>query len=130
MPQVSVDIDGKTYRMACGEGEEDHLIQLAERFDRTLQDLKGAFGPIGDQRLTVMAGISIVDRLHEAERRIASLEARMSGDGSDGRSEDELAEAIETAARRIDRLAVKLRSLQSDEVGSTAPRRHNAEAAE
>ena len=122
MPQVSVDIDGKTYRMACGEGEEDHLVQLAERFDRTLQDLKGAFGPIGDQRLTVMAGISIVDRLYEAERRIARFEEQLSGEGSDGRTQEELAEAVETAARRIDRLAVKLRALQKDDETVPEPR--------
>lgn len=109
MPQVSVEIDGKIYRMACGEGEEPHLESLAQRFDRTLQDLKGAFGQIGDQRLTVMAGITAMDRLDEAEKRISALEAKIAVmDGPDRVDEAELADAIEAAAKRIDRLAQRM----------------------
>ena len=29
MPQINVTIDGRNYRMACGEGEEAHLTGLA-----------------------------------------------------------------------------------------------------
>ena len=36
MPQVTVTIAGKTYRMACGEGEERHLEGLAASFGMTL----------------------------------------------------------------------------------------------
>ncbi len=28
MAQVTVQIDGKAYRMACEEGQEDHLTEL------------------------------------------------------------------------------------------------------
>ncbi|TIV11121.1 MAG: cell division protein ZapA, partial [Mesorhizobium sp.] len=52
MAQVTVSIDGKQYRMACDEGQEEHLIDLAERFDRYVSHLKDSFGEIGDQRLT------------------------------------------------------------------------------
>lgn len=74
MPEVNVEINGRKYRMACEEGQQKHLIGLAERFDRQVEALKGAVGEIGDQRLTVMAGIAVVDELAEAERRIAELE--------------------------------------------------------
>ena len=30
MGQVSVTLNGRTYRLECGEGEETHLIALAE----------------------------------------------------------------------------------------------------
>jgi cell division protein ZapA len=63
MAQVTVSIDGKQYRMACDEGQEEHLIDLAERFDRYVSHLKDSFGEIGDQRLTVMAGIMVMDEL-------------------------------------------------------------------
>lgn len=74
MPEVNVEINGRKYRMACEEGQQGHLIGLAERFDRQVEALKGAVGEIGDNRLTVMAGIAVVDELAEAERRIAELE--------------------------------------------------------
>lgn len=74
MPEVNVEINGRKYRMACEEGQQKHLIGLAQRFDKQVEALKGAVGEIGDQRLTVMAGIAVVDELAEAERRIAELE--------------------------------------------------------
>lgn len=74
MPEVNVEINGRKYRMACEEGQQGHLIGLAERFNTQVEGLKGAVGEIGDNRLTVMAGIAVLDELAEAERRIAALE--------------------------------------------------------
>lgn len=74
MPEVNVEINGRKYRMACEEGQQRHLIGLAERFDKHVEQLKEAVGEIGDTRLTVMAGIAVVDELAEAERRIKALE--------------------------------------------------------
>ena len=77
MPEVNVEINGRKYRMACEEGQQQHLIGLAERFNTHVEALKGAVGEIGDNRLTVMAGIAVVDELAEAERRIKALETEV-----------------------------------------------------
>lgn len=77
MAQVTVTIDGKTYRMACDEGQEEHLIDLAERFDRYVGHLKDSFGEIGDQRLTVMAGIMVMDEFVELQKRVKGMEAEI-----------------------------------------------------
>lgn len=77
MPEVNVEINGRKYRMACEEGQQSHLIGLAERFNAHVEGLKGAVGEIGDNRLTVMAGIAVVDELAEAERRIKELETEV-----------------------------------------------------
>ncbi len=73
MPQVNITIAGRIYRMACGEGEEPHLSALAERLDDRIGRLRRDFGEIGDQRITVMAAITVLDDLSEAEMRIAVL---------------------------------------------------------
>ncbi len=77
MAQVTVTIDGKAYRMACEEGQEDHLSELAARFDRYVAHLRGQFGEIGDLRLTVMAGIMVMDELSEVDRRLRILESEV-----------------------------------------------------
>jgi len=77
MAQVTVTIDGKAYRMACEEGQEDHLIGLAQNFDQYVGHLKRQFGEIGDLRLTVMASIMIMDELSEANRNRAALEGEL-----------------------------------------------------
>jgi cell division protein ZapA len=63
VPEVNVEINGRKYRMACEEGQQAHLIGLAERFNIQVEGLKGAVGEIGDNRLTVMAGIAVLDEL-------------------------------------------------------------------
>ena len=77
MAQVTVSIDGKAYRMACDEGQEDHLIDLAQGFDRYVMHLKDSFGEIGDQRLTVMAGIMVMDELTELQKRVKGMESEV-----------------------------------------------------
>jgi cell division protein ZapA len=70
MSHVNVTINGRQYRMACEDGEEDHLVQLAQDLDRRIGDLRGSFGEIGDMRLTVMAAIMVADELSESQRRL------------------------------------------------------------
>ncbi|MCD2174135.1 cell division protein ZapA [Rhizobium sp. C4] len=77
MAQVTVQIDGKAYRMACEEGQEAHLTELAARFDRYVMHLKSQFGEIGDLRLTVMAGIMVMDELSDVSRRLKALETEV-----------------------------------------------------
>src|SRR6478752_863055 len=109
MAQVTVTIDGKAYRMACEEGQEDHLTDLATRFDRYVGHLKGQFGEIGDLRITVMAGIMIMDELSEMTRKVSALEAELASlrsnrDGSlevQQRNEQALVSTIGELAARI-----------------------------
>jgi len=116
MAQVSVTISGKTYRMACDDGQEEHLGELAERLDETIDRLRTEFGEIGDQRLTVMAAITMADQQSEAERRIASLEEQIVAMGEEqvaaveSRDAEEtvIARSVDTVAERIEALAGRL----------------------
>ena len=116
MAQVSVRIAGRVYRMACADGEEEHLTGLAARLDARIDELRDSFGEIGDGRITVMAALTIADQLGETERRVAALEAendrlRGEGAGHDARTAalaEALAGALGDAAARIDRVAQAL----------------------
>ncbi|ALV27269.1 cell division protein ZapA [Pannonibacter sp. Q-1] len=123
MAQISVTINGRAFRMACDDGEEDRLIGLAERFDGCINQLRGSFGEIGDQRLTVMAGIMVIDELVELEKRVQQLEqelsmvrdARQAALEHINRNEATVVLRIDEAARKIEALAEGLtRSLKTD----------------
>jgi cell division protein ZapA len=77
MSQVSVTINGRQFRMACEDGQEGHLMNLARELDNRIGGLRGKFGEIGDTRLTVMAAITVADELAEAGQRIKRLEEEL-----------------------------------------------------
>jgi cell division protein ZapA len=113
---VNVTIAGRSFRMACGPGEEAHLEALATQIDERINQLRGAFGEIGDQRLTVMAAITIADELAEARKKIASLEKQVAGAKQEASKAgdqaaawvESLAQSLELTARRIEGLAQTL----------------------
>jgi cell division protein ZapA len=74
MAQVNVTINGRHYRMGCEDGQEEHVVKLAQEIDDRIEQLRGAHGEIGDQRLTVMAAMTVADELTESARRIRRLE--------------------------------------------------------
>jgi cell division protein ZapA len=116
MPQVNVMIAGKAYRMACGDGEEQHLTDLAHLYDGKITEMRQAFGEIGDMRLHVMAALMVADEVFELKQRVAALQsdmAAMRGDAgvADQRLnevEDKAAEALMAAAERIEGVARSL----------------------
>ena len=110
MPQVAVQINGKTYRMACDEGQEAHLLDLAQRFDRTINQLKSSFGEIGDQRLTVMAGVMVTDELVALQHKITGLESELAKlrVSQHSQREEQITQAIHKTAERIESINSKL----------------------
>jgi len=116
MAQVAITIAGRVYRVACDEGEEEHLGELAKLVDGKIAGMRQQFGEMGDQRLTVMAAVTIADELSESRRRVAELEAELAeirGDVSSvlrGRDEwlDRIADSLSDAAARIETAAQDL----------------------
>lgn len=121
MPEVNVEINGRKYRMACEEGQEPHLMALAERFNRHIDAFKGDFGEIGDNRLTVMAGIAVLDELAEAERRIEQLKFDVANLTHAGEALTHEAEDLEQKfAKRLNEAARKIEAISTaiDETGA------------
>ena len=117
MPHVNVTINNRQYRMACDEGQEQHLAQLAVDFDRRITQLRASFGEIGDMRLTVMAALIVADELSEARRRILAKEQELAVLRQAGATTADLAETaqadlaalVDSAAERIEKAARLIR---------------------
>ena len=77
MPQVSVTINGRQFRMACEDGEEEHLTHLAQELDARIVQLRARFGEIGDTRLTVMAALAVADELSEVKEKLQRVEPEL-----------------------------------------------------
>lgn len=119
MAHVSVTINGRSFRMACDDGQEDHLLRLAAEVNGKVDQLKGAFGEIGDTRLTVMAAIMVADELADTRRRLKAAETELAAlrearavivERADQR-EALLAHTLDDAAASIERLTSQLTGL-------------------
>ena len=116
MAQVSVTINGRQFRMACEDGQEDHLGTLARELDARIATLRGKFGEIGDTRLTVMAALTIADeladmtaRMKRMERDLAALqESRVNATEYNKTAQAAVAAALTAAAERIESVTRKL----------------------
>ena len=67
MPLVNVMVNGRAYTIACDEGEEDHLRELAGHVDSKVRELLETVGQVGDQRLLLMAALLMADEAFEAQ---------------------------------------------------------------
>ena len=116
MSQVSVSINGRQFRMACEDGQEDHLMELARELDVRIEGLRAKFGEIGDNRLTVMAALTVADELAEMGKRLkrleeemaAAQEARVAAADRAQSAQAAVATALTAAAERIESVTRKL----------------------
>jgi cell division protein ZapA len=122
MPQVSVTINGRQFRMTCEEGEEARLLRLAEDLDARIVNLRTRFGEIGDTRLTVMAALTVADELAEVKERLQRLEPELatlqdasvvSADRAQA-TQAAVVAALNAAAERIEAITRRLNQTVTD----------------
>jgi cell division protein ZapA len=98
-------------------------MALAERFNRQVDQFRDGFGEVGDNRLTVMAGLAVLDELEEAERKILALQrsiAELTEAGHELSAESEQLE--QRFARRLNEVARKIEAVATaiDETGAAS----------
>ncbi|MBC7577663.1 MAG: cell division protein ZapA [Tardiphaga sp.] len=111
MSHINVTINGRQYRMACEEGQEARLLQLAGSLESRIENLRGKFGEIGDARLTVMASLTLADELVDANEQIRSLReeltalraVRVAATDRARATQTAVAAALNAAAERIEK---------------------------
>jgi cell division protein ZapA len=116
MAQVNATIASRQYRLACEDGQEEHLLALAHDLDQRIIDLRAKFGEIGDTRLTMMAALTVADELSEAARKIRRLEeeatglkdARVVASDRAKAASNAVVNAFNSAAERIEGITKKL----------------------
>jgi len=112
MGQVSVTLNGRTYRLECGEGEETHLIALAEYLGSHVDTMKRKFGQVGDDRLILMASLLVTDELWELRRQMQELKTSLAEARRDRSVADESTKSVQAdLAQRVSAVAERLEML-------------------
>jgi cell division protein ZapA len=102
MASIDIEVAGRTYPVACRDGEEAHLRSLASVVDRKARDAAGALGSMGETRQFLFASLLLADELNEA--RGGNLPAY------EPQPDPAVADALERLAGRMEKLAEQLES--------------------
>ena len=93
---VEITINKQIYKIACDEGQEDHIKNLSLLINDEVEKLVSSLGQVGDARLLLMTCLIIADKLKEEPNKVVS------------ENYNSLAEEIKTITQRIELVADKL----------------------
>ena len=96
MAQVTLEVGGRRYDLACRDGEEAHLTRLAAMVDRKAADAASAVGGANEARQLLLAALLLADEIDDA------------ASGRRDPAEAAFAGTIEALAERIERMAAQL----------------------
>ncbi|MDG4650011.1 cell division protein ZapA [Roseibacterium sp. SDUM158017] len=98
MPEVQIDIGGRSYTVACQEGEETYLRAAARMLDTEATVILGQIGRMTSDRMLLMAGLMLADKTAALEDDVKDLKARIAAQEKGLRSAEE---RLADRARRI-----------------------------
>ncbi len=107
MARINVTVNGRSYRVGCDDGQEEHVGYLAEYVDKRVRELVESVGQVGEARLLLLAALLVADDMSDLYERIETLE-RAAGQAESGTESDTgadivgLTERLESVADRLE----------------------------
>lgn len=98
MPEVQIEIGGRTFGVACQEGEEPYLRAAAKMLDTEATVILGQIGRMPSEKMLLMAGLMLADKTAALEDEQEALKARIASQEKALRSAEE---RMADRARRI-----------------------------
>jgi cell division protein ZapA len=84
MPEIDIEIGGRTFQVSCQQGEEHYLHSAAKMLDDEAIVVAAQIGRIPEPRMLLMAGLMLADKtaglqdkLREIEDRLAEKDAEL-----------------------------------------------------
>ena len=100
MAQVDLLVNGQSYRIACEDGQEDRLIDLAAMVDEKVAELVNQIGQVGSNRLLVMAALVIADELVDLKNETGSSQV-----SDDNVKQEDTVLVLREITKRIENIA-------------------------
>ena len=101
MAEVTLDIAGRQYQVACRDGEEENLRAAARLVDGKSREALAGLGTLSETRQFLFASLLLADQMLEDPDAPAPAAP----------ADDELAPRVERLAERLESLAAALEAL-------------------
>ncbi|MCI4644951.1 MAG: cell division protein ZapA [Hyphomonadaceae bacterium] len=99
MAKATIRVYGRSYTVACSPGQEQRLSELGAELDTRISRIATAVGDVGDDRLLLVAALSLLDELHAA---MGGSQVQIE------KMKTQAADALEQAAVRIEALVQRV----------------------
>lgn len=115
MPNVVVTLQGRVYTIACDDGQERRVQQLALYVDQKLREIARSGAAVSDQYQFVLGSIMLADEVLSAHEKLHELQGNPAAH-SDLQKANEKAQrqgdidvaAVQHLTSRLEQLAIKL----------------------
>ncbi|PLK26033.1 cell division protein ZapA [Novosphingobium sp. TH158] len=102
MSNIDLSIGGRSFKVACAAGEEEHVASLGRMIDAKVASVPGAAGQ-SEARMLLFASLMLADEVHEAQNRSGSVPAPQAPV-----ADPALAERLEALAATLEKCATAL----------------------
>ncbi|SLN09955.1 Cell division protein ZapA [Roseovarius litorisediminis] len=77
MPEVQIEIGGRSFDVACQAGEEHYLQSAARMLNEEATVLSAQIGRIPEDRMLLMAGLMLADKTAGVQDKLREIEDKM-----------------------------------------------------
>ena len=114
MAEVHISLNGRPYEIACDDGQEGRIVDLAAYIDQRLQHIARSGGAYNDTHLMVLATLVVADELFEARAALKQTENRtkMQKETVVANKADEkaMASVLDQITKRIEGIAARVQT--------------------
>ena len=99
MGQVTVPVNGRSFKITCDDGQEPRIRRLAQYVDAKVAEFLSSIGQVGEARLLLLAALVIADELSDARDELQHQRSR-AGDAT--------ANGVQGMTKRVEAIAERV----------------------
>ena len=107
MPEITVNVGGRPFLVACQEGEESFLHAAADLLNEQAVQLIDQIGQLPEGRMLLMSGLLLADKTAAAEEQLAAAQAEIKALKASGNSSEQNLDQLAGLVERAESLAGK-----------------------
>lgn len=114
MAEINLNINGRSYGIACDDGQERRVTELGRYVDQRLKEIARAGAATNESHLLVLTAIILADEIFDLKDGLNALEERATDPMAiriTQEDEETIVSAIDHLAARIDSIAGNLQKL-------------------
>jgi len=112
MGEVNINISGRNYGISCQDGQEQRVNDLGQYVDTRIKEISKAGAAANETHLLVLTTLMLADEIFEQRENGASAPQAQpeAQNQNEHTNEEEVADAINTLATRIDQIAKRIQA--------------------